>query len=878
MGEVYKATDTNLKRGVAIKVLPASVAGDAERLARFQREAEVLAALNHPNIAAIYGLERSGNTTALVMELVEGPTLADRIAQGAIPIDEALPIAKQIAEALEAAHEQGIIHRDLKPANIKVRSDGTVKVLDFGLAKAMAPAPGTSPSLSQSPTITTPAMTQAGMILGTAAYMSPEQAKGREADQRSDIFSLGCILYEMLTGRRAFEGETTSEILASVLKSEVNFSSLPSRLNPRLIDLLRRCLEKNPKQRWHAAADVRIELEAVMGRAQMVNEPRQTAGKAQGMWKRALAVTASLAIAALGSGYSVWLLKPESPRSVTRFVIPLPEGQQFTDRSGTQLVAISPDGTNVVYVANQRLYLRPMSGLEARAIPGSEGDVSSPVFSPDGRTVAFYSVGEGALKRLDVAGGAPVTIAKMGSPYGLSWSDQDIVFSQFRQGVLRVPSTGGVPEILAPPVNDEVASSPQMLPGGRGVLFSVRPGSNLQDHGRVVVQPLGGGERKTLVEGGLDGRYLPTGHLVYAISGDLFAVPFDLASLSVSGGVVPIVEGIRRSTLIASPATAQFSYSATGSMAFLPGPRLVGDANVDLALFDRKGKPTPLGLPSRPYRSPRVSPDGKFVAFDIEDAKGAAVWVYGLAGGKSMRQLTFGGKSRHPIWSRDGQWVAFQSDREGDLGIFRQRADGSGVAERLTKAEGGTEQVPQSWSKDGGQLLFSVSKDKVWALWTLSVKDRQVAPFGDVRSIELAEGTFSPDGQWVAYRSRESEATPGEVFLQPFPATGTKHLVRNGSHVYWSPRGDELFVNAGPGQSVVIPVTTTETTATFGQPKDFPRGLRREGPRPTRREVDSMPDGEHVIGVIVGGGESLLPQINIVINWFDDVRQRAPKQ
>ena len=277
-----------------------------------------------------------------------------------------------------------------------------------------------------------------------------------------------------------------------------------------------------------------------------------------------------------------------------------------------------------------------------------------------------------------------------------------------------------------------------------------------------------GGERKTLVEEGLYGRYLPTGHLVYTLSGDLFAVPFDLASLSVSGGAAPIVEGIRRSTLIVSPAMAQFSYSATGSLAFLPGPHLVSDANVDLALFDRKGKPTPLGLPSRPYRSPRVSPDGKFVAFDIEDANGAAVGIDELAGGQSMRQLTVGGKSRHPIWSRDGEWMAFQSDREGDLGIFRQRADGSGVAERRTTPEGGTEHVPQSWSKDGGQPLFSISKDKVWTLWTLSVKDRHRAPFGNVHSIELAEGTFSPDGKWVAYRSRESVRDSGSSIPAAF--------------------------------------------------------------------------------------------------------------
>jgi serine/threonine-protein kinase len=535
-------------------------------------------------------------------------------------------------------------------------------------------------------------------------------------------------------------------------------------------------------------------------------------------------------------------------------------------------VALSPDGTNVVYVANERLYLRPMSGLDTRAITGSKDNASSPVFSPDGRSVAFYSAGEGALKRVDIAGGAPVTIAKMDRPFGLSWSEQDtIIFAGSSRAIMRVNSRGGIPETLVP-LRGENPSSPQMLPGGRGVLFSVRSISN--GRARVVVQPLDGGERKTLVEGGLDGRYLPTGHLVYAISGDLFATPFDLASLSVSGGAVPLVEGIRRSTLVASPALAQFSYSATGSLAFLPGPRDVSAANVDLALFDRDGKPTPLGLPSRPYRSPRASPNGKFVAYDIEDAAGAAVWVYELAGGKSPRQLTVGGKSRHPVWSRDGQWVAFQSDREGDLGIFRQRADGTGVADRLTRPDAGTEHVPQSWSKDG-QLLFSVFKDKAWSLWTLNEKDRKEVPFGDVHSIEPAEGAFSPDGRWVAYRSR-TDRTPGEVFLQRFPATGEKHFVRNGSHVYWSSRGDELFVNAGVGRSVVIPVTTTPHV-TFGQEKDFPRGLRREGPRPTRREVDSMPDGEHVIGVLLGGGESLLPQINIVLNWFDEVRQRVPK-
>jgi serine/threonine-protein kinase len=728
--------------------------------------------------------------------------------------------------------------------------------------------------------------TSPGVILGTVGYMSPEQAKGDAADQRSDIFSFGCILYELLTGRRAFEGETASEILASVLKSEVDFAALPPRLNPRLIDLLRRCLEKNPKQRWHAAADVRIELEGVTSRWQMVNEPHRVTGKPKGMWKRALAVTASLVIAALGAGYSVWMLKPEPPRGITRFVHSLPEGQQFTDQSG-QLVALSQDGRNLVYVANQRLYLRLMSVPEARAIPGSEGNVSSPVFSPDGREVAYYSVTERALKRLNLTGGTPSTIAKIDDrPFGLSWSKQDIVYSLLRQGIFRVPAQGGIPEKLVP-VSDEFASSPQMLPGGGAVLFSVRRSFEDQDQGRVVVQPLDGGVRKTLVERGLDGRYLPTGHLVYVVSGNLLAQPFDLASLSVSGKAVPIVEGIRRSTLIASPAMAQFSYSATGSMAFLPGPSLWSDANVDLALFDRQAVPKPFRLAPRRYRSPRVSPSGKSVAFDIAEANGASnVWVYELAGGKLPQRLTRDGKSRYPIWSPDGQWVTFQSGSEGDLALFRQRADGSGRRERLTTPEAGTEHVPQSWSKDDGQLLFSVVKDKVCSLGTLSMKDRKVASFGDVHSVTLAEGAFSPDGRWVAYWTQESSKAEPQVFLQRFPAGDGPFFVRNGTHVYWSsPRGDELVVNTGPGTSVVIPVIwkpdrgvgdTTTPLVTFGVEKDFPRGLRREGDRVTRLEADSMPDGEHVIGVMIGG-ESLLPQINVVLNWFDEVRQRVPR-
>ncbi len=425
MGEVYKATDTNLKRSVAIKVLPASVAGDAERLARFQREAEVLAVLNHPNIAAIYGLERSGNPTALVMELVEGPTLADRIAQGAIPIDEALPFAKQIAEALEAAHEQGIVHRDLKPANIKVRSDGTVKVLDFGLAKAMEPATGSSASMSLSPTITTPAMTQVGMLLGTAAYMAPEQARGKTVDKRADIWAFGCVLYEMLTGKRAFDGEDIVDVLGAVARLDPDWTAIPDATPPVIRRLVRRCLEKDRKRRM---ADISTAVFLIEELRELPVDPARRPVASSPLWMRALLALVAVGVVAAIAGALAWAIKPSTLPLVTRSRLILPEGQQFT--SGSQSVAISLDGTQVVYVANQRLFLRTLSELEARPIQGSDSPaitlngVSSPVFSPDGRSIAYWD--QGTIKRIVVGGGTAVTLCQSDRLWGMSWSADEI--------------------------------------------------------------------------------------------------------------------------------------------------------------------------------------------------------------------------------------------------------------------------------------------------------------------------------------------------------------------------------------------------------------------------------------------------------------------
>ena len=884
MGEVYRATDTTLGRQVAIKILPDAFASDPERLARFEREAKTLASLNHPHIAAIYGFEKSAGMHALVMELVEGPTLADRIAQGPISLDEALPIAKQIAEALESAHEQGIIHRDLKPANIKVRADGTVKVLDFGLAKAMEPAAGSSPSMSMSPTITTPAMTQAGMILGTAAYMSPEQAKGRTVDRRADVWAFGAVLYEMLTGQRAFAGEDVSDTLANVLKMEPAWERLPAEVPARIRQVLRACLQKNAKQRIGDVQDVRLALEGAFETTVPGTAAPAPAIQPRPLWRRALPVVAAAVVASAIAGAAAWTLKPTPPLPVTRFGFTLGDGQQFTSAGGQRL-AVSPDGTLLVYVANNQLYLRSMSDLEARPIPGTQQTPSTSVFSPDTRSIAFYAQSDNTIKKIAVSGGAAVTICPADAPFGLRWDTDGIVFGQGSKGIMRVSANGGRPEVLVSVKNGEVAYGPQVLPDGEWVLFTIATAATRDgwDKAQIVVQSLKTSERKTLVSGGSDGRYVPTGHLVYALGGVLFAVPFDLRHLNVTSGPVPIVEGVSRSTT-GSTGVAHFSVSSTGSLVFVPGPASTSSAQSDLALIDRNGPPQPLKLPPGPYEYPRLSPDGKRIAFGSDDGKEAVVWIYDLSGVTQMRKLTLGSRNRFPVWSADGEHVAFQSDREGDLGIFWQRADGTAVAERLTKPDKDTAHVPESWSPDGKTLLFSVAKGSSYAVAALSLPDKKVTPFGGIQSVYPPAAAFSPDGKWVAYSARESGGAAGSgasLFVQPFPATGAMYPISNiGIHAMWAPDGKELFYGPGPGQFVVVSVTT-RPTFTFGKPVPVPRGPFVEGGPGFERNNDITLDGKRFLGVVPAGqntasGALAAPQIQVVLNWFEELKARVP--
>jgi len=891
MGEVYRATDSRLKRDVAIKVLPEPFEHDPDRLARFQREAELLASLNHPNIAAIYGLESAEGAVAIVLELVEGETLEGLVRRGPLAIHEALPIARQIVEALEAAHDKGVVHRDLKPANIKMTADGRVKVLDFGLAKMLEADPKSS-AMSMSPTLSVHA-TYSGVILGTAAYMSPEQARGKPVDRRADVWAFGCVLYEMLTGTHAFDpGETVSDAIASVLTREPDLNALPADTPRPIRRLLRRCLQKDPQQRLPHIGAARLEIdEARTGShdeqpAAVVTEPMTVITRTS-RWRRAVPVASALIVGGALAGYGGWRLRPDPPRSVTRFSVMLPEGQTFTN-PGRQLVALSPDGSNLVYVANNRLYIRSMATLEVHAIAGSEAGgqgITGPAFSPDGQSLAFWSAAERAVKRLALSGGAPVTVCPSDNPLGLSWGEGGIVFGQVGKGILRVSPNGGTPDVIVPVQAEEEACCPQLLPGGSAVLYTVRKNEVANEKARILAQRFGTGARTTVIDGGTDGRYMSTGHLVYALAGGLLAVPFDVTRLETTGGPVPVLEGVRRSATgaaVGGVGIAQFSVADNGTIAYLPGPAAgPADGNYDFGLFDRSGRMQALKLPPGSYRAPRISPDGKTVAFDNEDSRDANVWMYDLAGGGAPRRLTNGGKNRSPVWSPDGQWIAFQSEREGDAAIFRERADGTGLAERLTKPDAGARHSPQSWSRDGTSLLMTVEKDSQFALWTLSIKDKQTTPFDDVKSVTQIEASFSPDGRWVAYTARESmnRQNPNEVFLQPFPSTGIKHLVpQAGGAPYWLPKTNELVLNAGPSRNVAVAVTTTPRVA-FGRPTDFSRAGRFEGsPRTSRRNVDAMPDGEHVIGVVPASGieSSVAAQITVVLNWFNEVRQRVP--
>ncbi len=690
MGEVYRATDTKLNRDVALKVLPEAFAADRERMARFSREAQVLASLNHPNIASIYGLEDSDDKHDLVLELVEGATLAERIQVGAIPLEESLKIALQMAEALEAAHDKGIIHRDLKPANVKITPEGKVKVLDFGLAKALEDeTPATD--LTSSPTRTGTAV---GVIMGTAGYMSPEQARGQVVDKRTDIWAFGCVLYEVLTGKQAFGGETVTDILAAIVHEDPDWEALPEG-TPRAIQrLLRRCLEKDPHDRLHHIADARIVIKYVL------SEPVEDSGvgvaTATPTWwqepTRLAVVGLMVLVAGVLLGFLLWNLAYDSqppPPTVTRFSLPLPEDEAIPPPPS---LALSPDGTQLVYGAvrdnTRRLYLRAIDGLEAKEIPGAEGGYS-PFFSPDGKWVGFFTLHtqvKGELKKWSLLGGEPVTICEVGIGRGASWGEDDTIVFGRRPGLWRVSSNGGIPEPLIPKGR---LGFPQILPGGKAVLF--------RDGGQTKVLSLDTGQQSTLMEGPDKARYLPTGHLIYQQGNSLLAAPFDLDALELQGTGVPVVDDV----WLAEGMVPKFEVSRSGSLAYVPGSEV--DRADALVWVDRQGREEPFLETQMQLYNPRLSPDGKRLAVvAIKGQERRYIRTCEIERCALSPLTSKGGNA--PVWSPDASRLFFTVWEKGpNMGWIS--ADGSGEPEEVLERE--HFQFPTSLSSDGKVLVLS---------------------------------------------------------------------------------------------------------------------------------------------------------------------------
>ena len=873
MGEVWRARDTKLGREVAIKTLPEEFARDADRLARFEREAKLLASLNHPNIAAIHGFEEDNGTHFLVLELVEGDTLADRLNRGAIPVEESLKLALQIADALKAAHDKGVIHRDLKPLNIKITDDENVKVLDFGLAKAFA-GDEAEASVSNSPTLSM-AATQQGVILGTAAYMSPEQAKGRTVDKRTDVWAFGCVLYEMLTGRQSFGASDVTESLAAVIRSDPQWNTLPENLHPRLREVVERCLRKPVAKRYQDIGDVKVDLE------QILDDPggvlvQPVADVVQARPQSRLPWVAAVALIGIIAGLAGWNLRPLPAGRTTRFEIIPPDSAPLEITNTLSDVAVSPDGTRIVYTATaaRNLWVRTLDQIEPVELV-TLGQTRNPFFSPDGTQVGFHVQGDNSLMRVSIQGGPPQTIVADigGNLVGASWGpDNSIVFAPGDgEGLMRVAAVGGEPTALTTADQSEgriFHSWPEVLPDSRGVLFTTWSGSD--ETSEIVVLNLETGEQHILVSGGTSPRYVSTGHILYATAGSLWVVPFDLDSLDVTGDSVPIVENVPIKEITGA---ANFGVSEDGLLFYVSS----GDASISdrtLALANRQGAVQILDVPPNFYLRPRISPDGSRLAVQINSNSGPDIWVYDLSGSTQIRRLTLeqDGNNSNPVWTPDSERITFLSDRDETRSVWWQPEDGSVIAERLTSVEG-QQMRPVSWSPDGQTLLLI---DDGARTLTMSLDNETATP--EPLALGTARGqVFSPDGRWIAWDSNRSGQ--GEIYVSPFPPTGVTYQIttEGGNWPIWSPDGNELFYQlAGRIRSVDI---STEPSLAFGND----RVLGIEGASlaaPARRDYDMAPDGERFLMIFPADQDEFTepprPQINIVLNWFEELKQRVP--
>jgi eukaryotic-like serine/threonine-protein kinase len=901
MGEVYRARDVKLGRDVAIKVLPAPLAYDAARIARFKREAQILATLNHSHIGAIYALEESEDVVALVLELVEGATLAERLHHGPLPVREALTIARQTAEALETAHAKGIIHRDLKPANIKAPVGGTVKVLDFGLAKAVGKE--TVQDLSQ---LATAYATQEGMILGTATYMSPEQARGLPVDNRTDIWAFGCVLYEMLSGRKAFHGETVTDCLAAIVGKDPDWTLLPPAVPENVVGLIKRCLDKDLQTRLSEIGEARRELEDVLatGSERVVRAPvERSVRRGVSVLVSAVAIAGVFFVGAFGIRVIRQLtLKPE------RLQIELAD-DEFIPSTHSSELAQSSDGTLIAYASSKRMaampsmssarsaadgpgqtddvggampsmamtkqiYVRPTGKGSAKPIGGALG--SSPFFSPDGKWLGFWHAPTGTLRKVALSGGAPVKICDAVSGIaGVAWGPDDtIVFAWF--DLFRVSASGGPPKPLLK-VDEERGERflrhPSFLPSGRAILFTIGMADTYSyDDAEIGVISLETGKKKILIQGGTSPRYSPSGHLIYARTGQLLAVRFDPDKLEVTGQPFPVANGLFMS---ANTGMAAFSISSAGHLVYAAGPEERGTRF--LVWVDKNGHKSALPLKPSSYLHPRLSPNGRQLAYEVEGAS-HDFFAYDFARGTTTR-MSLDGASHWPLWTPDGRRLTFRSWKTGTMTMWWMPADQSGPAELLTDI--GSMQSPESWSPDAKTLAFTQMDDPqsgsdIYALPLDGDRKPQV-----LWRTKFSEGSpkFSPNGKWVAYSSNESGQP--EVYLRAYP-TGEKIPISNsgGTDPLWRGDGRQLYYRLSDLMMVVD--VSYGRSLEVSKPRVLWRGNYLAGAGsscgmagPTSANYDVTPDGERFLMIEDASPDAESELLRVVFNWSLELKDPA---
>jgi eukaryotic-like serine/threonine-protein kinase len=872
MGEVYKARDTRLDRIVAIKVLPAHLADRAELRERFEREAKTIASLNHPHICTLHDIGHQDEIDFLVMEYLEGETLAQRLLKSSLALEQVLQYAIEIADALDKAHRKGITHRDLKPGNVMLTKSGT-KLLDFGLAKLKQEVSPANVPLSELPTANDP-LTAEGALVGTMQYMAPEQLEGKEVDARTDIFAFGAVVYEMATGKRAFEGKTQASLIAAILEREPPpMSSLQPMTPPALDRVVRRCLAKDRDDRWQTARDLEVELKWIAESGSQAGLAPTAAMKGfRALGRRALILSVGIfLLGAAIAGMAVWSLKPTpTPQPISRLTITLPQGQQLAGLENGPAVVLSPDGTHLAYVARhggtQQLYLRAMDSLEVKPIPGTEG-ASNPFFSPDGQWLGFFAGTK--LRKVSVSEGAAVTVGDASVPRGASWGSHGMIaFAPTPvSALLQVPDAGGTPQPLTRFEKGDISHRwPEFLPGGKAMLFVAGTSAADFANAQVTVQSLGTGERRDLIQGGANPRYAPSGHLVYAQGGSLMAAQFDPRRLLVTGAAVPVVEGVLQFPV---SGVAQYSFSATGSLVYVLGG--VQSAQSKLVWVSRNGAEQALATPARAYLNPRLSPDGRRVAVGITESE-SQIWLYDLSR-ETLTRFTFEGNTNNrPVWTPNGKRIAFQSSKEGPLNIFWQLADGSGGLERLNT--GKYTQAPSSWSPDG-QLLafFEVNPTTQRDIWVLPLGDRKAQPFLRTPFNESVP-RFSPDGRWLAYISDESGRY--EIYVQAYPGPGGKWQIstEGGTEPAWNPNGRELFYRSGDKMMAVDIATRPGFAA--GKPHMLFEGQYQPAPA-TLPNYDVSPDGQRFLMVKPTESVEAAPtQINVVLNWFEELKRKVP--